>query len=95
MISHPGDRRGELIDRRTVRRERIHDLPARVRHTVERIARVDPRNVNRNRSALAAADRQLLGASDPALDRVSLDDDVGDVGQHLLLIANSRTKHPC
>ena len=68
------------------RRERRDHLPGGRRHLVGRIVGVDLRDVGGERRAAVAARRHLLGARDRALDRVGLDDDVGDLREHFLLV---------
>ena len=93
MFSHSRERGAERLDHFSLSRERIDDLLACVRHAVHGIARVDANDVRGDRGALAAASGHLLGPAEGTLDRVALEDDVGGVRQHLLLVADRRPEN--
>ena len=68
------------------RRHRVEDLLAVMRDAIRGVAGIDANDVRRQLAARAVPPREFLGAGERALDRVDLDDHVGDVREHLLLI---------
>src|ERR1700674_5192150 len=65
--------------------QRGHDLPGRVFHAICRIAGVDARDVKGGGTIMFTATRnQFLRPQERALEGVNVDDDIGDVREHLL-----------